>query len=89
MKKNWQLKVLLSFLIIFILFNLETFLLKTVEFIVRIPLNIHSVMSNTFGEDFWGKIVIISGKPSVLITVCLISIILSVGTIRLININKK
>lgn len=89
MRRSWQLKVLFFFLLIFVIFNIESFLLKTIEFIVRIPLNTHSFMSNVFGVDFWSKIVLTSGNPVLLLSICIFTIIFIVGTIRVIENVKK
>lgn len=82
MKKSWQVKVLLVFLLAFILSNLESFILKVVEFIVRIPLNFNGMMTNMLGQDGWSRLVIITSNPIFLIISTLITSIFVIGVIR-------
>lgn len=89
MKKSWQIKVLLFFLIVFILSNLESFLLKVLEFIVRIPLNFNAFMSKVLGADGWSSTVIITSSPLFLIAVFLILSIIIIGFMRVMDSFKK
>ena len=82
MKKSWQVKVLLFFLAIFILSNLEAFVLKVIEFIVRIPLNFSASMTNVLGADIWSNLVVTTSNPIFLIITGLILTIFTIGIIR-------
>lgn len=89
MKKSWQVKVLLFFLVVFILSNLEAFVLKVIEFLVRIPLNFNASMANILGADIWSNIVVVTSNPIFLVTTSLILIIFAIGIIRGIDSIKK
>lgn len=82
MKKSWQIKVLLFLLGLFILTNLESFILNTIEFIVRLPLNFNSLMTNIAGVDIWSRIVVTTSNPVLLIITGLILCIITIGLIR-------
>ena len=82
MKHSWQTKVLLFFISVFVITNLESFLLNVVEFIVRIPLNLNSSMSNILGIDMWSKIITTTSSPFFLIPFGLLIIIVVIATIR-------
>lgn len=85
MKHSWQTKVLLFFLGIFVLTNLESFLLKIIEFIVRIPLNLNSLMSNLIGVDMWSKLIITTSSPFFLVPFGLLLLIIAIVIIRSID----
>lgn len=89
MKKSWQIKTLLFFLILFLLANIETFILRTIEFIVRIPLNFNSFMANLVGKDIWSNIVITTSNPLLLTITGLILCIIVIGLIRSIDTLRK
>lgn len=82
MKKSWQVKVLLFFLALFILTNINSFFLKIVEFIVRLPLNFNSFMTNLIGVDGWSKIVVATSNPISLFFIGLILCIITIGLSR-------
>lgn len=89
MRKSWQIKVLLVLLGLFILNNIESFFLKIVESIVRIPLNFNSLMSNVVGVDMWSRIVVSTSNPILLIIAGLIMCIILIGLIRSIEAIRK
>ena len=89
MLKNWKIKTLLFFLLLFILNNLERFIIGVVEFIVRIPLNLNSFMTNTIGMNAWSKIIHITSNPILLLITGLILSIISIGFIRSIDSLRK
>lgn len=80
MKKNWQIKLLSFFLLIFITSNLNSVLLKIVEMFIRFPLDVNSSMSNLLGVGVWSRIIVTSSNPLFLIIIgcllCSISIII-------------
>ena len=47
--------------------NIENFIIGFIEFIVRIPLNFNSFMSNVAGTNAWSKIIHITSNPILLI----------------------
>lgn len=82
MKKSWQVKVLLFFLTLFILTNIQSFFLNIVEFLVRLPLNFNSFMANVIGVDGWSKIIVATSSPISLLFIGLLLCIITIGTIR-------
>ena len=82
MKRSWQVKVLLFFLGLFIITNLKSFFLNVVEFVVRIPLNFNSLMTNVIGVDAWSRIIVTTSSPILLIITGLILCTILIGLIR-------
>lgn len=82
MIKNWKIKTLLFFLLLFILSNLENFIIGIIEFIVRIPLNFNSFITNIAGTNSWSKIIHITSNPILLLITGLILSLISIGIIR-------
>ena len=82
MLKNWKIKTLLFFLVLFILNNLENFIIRVIEFIVRIPLNLNSFMTNVAGTEAWSRIIRITSNPILLVISGLLLSIIAVGIIR-------
>lgn len=82
MKKNWQTKTLIFFLIIFIVANIESFILKIIEFIVRLPLNINSMMINFLGKDSWSRLIATTSSPTFLILLGLFLCVTCIGATR-------
>lgn len=82
MKKSWQVKVLLFFLTLFILTNINSFFLKILEFIIRLPLNFNSLMTNLIGVDGWSRIIVITSNPVSLFFIGLILCMITIGLSR-------
>ena len=82
MIKNWRTKTLLFFLLLFILNNLDKFIIGTIEFIIRIPLKFNSFMANVTGIETWSKIVHVTSNPILLLVTGLILSLISIGIIR-------
>lgn len=89
MFKNWKIKTLLFFLVLFILNNLENFIIGTVEFIVRIPLNLNSFMTNVVGTEVWSRIIHVTSNPILLIISGLLLSIIVIGVVRSLDFLKK
>lgn len=89
MFKNWKIKTLLFFLVLFILNNLENFIIGTIEFIVRIPLNLNSFMTNVVGTEGWSKIIYVTSNPILLIISGLLLSIIVIGIVRSLDSLKK
>ena len=85
MLKNWKIKTLLFFLILFILNNIESFIIGVIEFIVRIPLNLNSFMTNVAGSNAWSKIIHITSNPILLIISGILFSIIAIGIVRSID----
>ena len=89
MIKNWKIKTLLFFLLLFILNNLENFIIGVIEFIVRIPLNFNSFMTNVAGTNAWSKIIHVTSNPILLLVTGLSLSLISIGIIRSLDSFKK
>lgn len=89
MRKSWQIKTLLFFLVLFILSNIEAFIINTIEFIVRIPLNFNSFMINVVGTENWSKIIVFTSNPALLIFATIFLCIIAIGIIRSFESLKK
>lgn len=82
-KLSWQLKILILFISIWALFNIENILVKLVEIVVLSPLHINSFLNNTLGNEVWANIVSILSHPLLLL---LLSVLVSALLIKIIQV---
>lgn len=60
---NWQIKVLIFFLVGWILLNAEKTFFKVLDFLVTIPMNMHAFAGKVLGFENWSRVVTVINSP--------------------------
>lgn len=81
-RSNWQIFVLLGFLGLWLLFNVEDIFFNVLQFIVMIPLNIHAFAGNILGFETWSDMVTFLNSPIIVLSCAIVTFFILVKIIR-------
>lgn len=81
-RSNWQIFVLLGFLGLWLLFNVEDIFFNVLQFVVMIPLNIHAFAGNILGFETWSDMVTFLNSPIIVLSCAIVTFFILVKIIR-------
>ena len=84
-KRNWQINVLLFFLGLWLVFNIEDMFFNVLDFVAMIPLNIHAFAGNILGFETWSDVVTFINSPLVILFGAIITLLIGLKIVRFID----
>lgn len=84
-RNNWQIIVLLGFLGVWLLFNIEDIFFNILDFVVMMPLNIHAFAGNILGFETWSDVVTFMNSPLIILLVATITLFILLKIVRFLD----
>ena len=84
-RRNWQINVLLGFLGLWLVFNLEKIFFEVLDFVVMIPLNIHAFAGNILGFETWSDVVTFINSPLIILFVATITLLIGLKIVKFVD----
>lgn len=84
-RRNWQINVLLFFLGLWLLFNIESMFFNVLDFVVMIPLNIHAFAGNILGFETWSDVVTFMNSPFIILFIATITLLIGLKIVKVVD----